>query len=148
MTVSKPVFFLFALLITTAPFLVPKISWLAHSKTAIGTMRFVGKAYTGQLIHFYSFVSFPVANDTVWFRSSDNTIFEIGEKVPVIYQANSPEDAKVNIFSNVWADTVVYGAIPLIILLMLFFHPKGIPRNTKLYLGRQKPFIRISSSAL
>lgn len=105
-------------------------------------MRFVGKSYTGQLGHVYSEISFPANNDTFWFNSSDNTIFEVGEKVSVRYQKNDPADARVNIFSNIWNDTVIYGSLPLIILLFVFFHPKGIPRNYKWKIGLNKPFIR------
>jgi hypothetical protein len=142
MTLSRNSLFFICLLIVTAPFLIPKLIWLSNSEKATGTMRFVGKSYTGQLIHFYSEISFPAAKDTFWFNSNDNTIFEIGENVPVRYQKDNPEDAKVNIFSNIWSDTVVFGSVPLIILLFIFFHPKGIPGRMKFRLYSRKPFFQ------
>ena len=143
MLLSRTSLFFIFLVIVTAPFLIPKIIWLSNSATATGTMRFVGKSYTGQLIHVYSEISFPAANDTFWFDSNDNTIYEVEEKVPVRYQKNNPPDAKVNIFSNIWSDTVIYGAGPLVILVLIFFHPKGIPRHLKFRLSLNKPFIRV-----
>ena len=142
MLLSRTSLFFIFFIIVTAPFLVPKLIWLSNSEKAIGKMRFVGKSYTGQLIHFYSQISFPVANDTFWFNSNDNTIFEVGESVPVRYQKNDPANAKVDIFSNIWSDTVIYGAGPLIILLFVFFHPKGIPSRLKVKLSTGKPFLK------
>lgn len=144
MIFSRTGLFMIVLCLVVSPFLVPKIIWLSHSRKATGVMRFVGKSYTGQLIHFYSFISFPLNGDTVWFRSNDNTIFEVGEKVPVRFQANDPSDAKVDRVTDVWSDTIVYGTGPLIILTMIFFHPKGIPRSTRFRFRRHWPFIQLA----
>ena len=143
MTLSRAAFFGMLFTIVVTPFLIPKLLWLANSEKVNGTMRFVGKSYTGQLVHFYSEISFIAGNDTIWFDSKDNTIFPIGATVPVRYQVNDHSDAKVNIFSDIWSETVVYGGILPLILLVVFFHPKGIPRRAKLYLTNKKPFIRI-----
>ena len=105
-------------------------------------MRFVGKGYTGQLGHTYSVISFIADSDTIWFNSEDNTIYKVGEIVPIRYEKNNHEDAKVNIFSNIWNDTVVYGSAPLIILLLIFFHPRGIPKHLTLTIGKKKSFIK------
>lgn len=140
MTVSRNVLFGMSFIIVLAPFVIPKIIWLSHSEKTTGIMRFVGKSYTGQLVHFYSEISFIAGRDTIWFNSEDNTIYNVGEIVPVRYQKNNPSDAKVNIFSNIWNDTVVYSAGPLIILLFIFFHPKGIPGNLKLRIKIGKSF--------
>ena len=143
MIVSRNLLFSICFVIVLAPFVIPKIIWLSRSKKATGIMRFVGKSYTGQLVHFYSEISFTAGSDTIWFDSEDNTIYNVGETVPVRYQASNPPDAKVNIFSNVWNDTLVYGAGPLIILLLIFFHPKGVPRQSKFMFGLRKPFFRM-----
>ncbi len=142
MTISRTCLFIICFAIVTAPFLIPKIVWLAGSEKTNGMMRFVGKSYTGQLVHSYSVISFIAGNDTVWFNSEDNTIYKIGEIVPVRYQHNNHEDAKVNIFSNIWNDTIIYGAGPLIILLLIFFHPKGIPKHVRFAIAFKKPFIK------
>ena len=106
-------------------------------------MRFVGKSLAGQITHSYSVISFFAGHDTIWFNSDDNIIYEVGETVPVRYQKDNPSDARVNIFADVWGDTLVYGAAPLLIVLMIFLHPKGIPRQSKFRLSSKKPFIRI-----
>ncbi len=143
MIISWVVFFWILLTIVVAPFLIPKLLWLANSEKVNGTMRFVGKSYTGQLVHFYSEISFVAGNDTIWFDSKDNTIFPIGATVPVRYQVNDHSDAKVNAFSDIWSEPLIYGGILPLILLVVFFHPKGIPPRAKLYITNKKPFIRI-----
>ncbi len=143
MTISRAAFFWILFVIVVSPFLIPKLLWLANSEKANGTMRFVGKSYTGQLIHYYSEISFIAGNDTIWFESKDNTIFPIGATVPVRYQKDNHSDAKVNVFSDIWSEPVIYGGILPLILLVVFFHPQGIPRRAKLYLTGRKPFIRL-----
>ncbi|MBS1608457.1 MAG: hypothetical protein JSS70_06810 [Bacteroidetes bacterium] len=143
MIFSRTSIFLISLVVVITPFLLPKLIWLSNSEKAIGTMRFVGKSYTGQLIHVYSEISFPAKNDTFWFNSNDNTVFNIGEKVPVRYQKNDPTDARVSIFSNIWSDTVIYGSGPVIILLLVFFHPKGISRSFRLRVSSNRPYIKV-----
>ena len=143
MLVSRNALFSVLFIIVAAPFLIPKMIWLSRSEKTDGIMRFVGKSYTGQLVHLYSEISFIAGRDTIWFDSEDNTIYKTGEIVPVLYQKNNPSDAKANIFSNIWNDTVIYGAGPLIILLLIFFHPKGIPKHFKFYISGRKPFLKI-----
>jgi uncharacterized protein DUF3592 len=142
MILSRASLFVICFVAVVTPFLVPKIIWLAGSEKTNGIMRFVGKSYTGQLIHFYSEISFIAGRDTIWFDSEDNTIFEVGETVPVRYRRNNPSDAKVNIFTNTWNDTLIYGTGPLVILLLVFFHPKGIPKHSRFSFGMKAPFIK------
>ena len=142
MVVSRTSLFAACLIVVVAPFLVPKLIWLTGSEKTNGIMRFVGKSYTGQLVHFYSEISFIAGKDTIWFNSEDNTIYKVGEIVPVRYQKNNPSDAKVNIFTNIWNDTVIYGTGPLVILFLVFFHPKGIPGHARFSIGIKKPFIK------
>ena len=105
-------------------------------------MGFVGKAYSGQIAHVYSVIKFGVQKDTFWFNGNDNILYKPGEKVSVRYQVNNPREARINVFPSIWGDTVVYGGIPLIILLVVFVHPGIIPYRSKLVLSMKKPFIR------
>ena len=81
--------------------------------------------------------------DTVWFNSTDNLFFEPGQQVTVLYQQEDPRNARVNVFADLWGDTVVYGGIPAIILLVIFIHPHIIPYKKKVKLANQQPFIHL-----
>src|SRR5262247_1442161 len=107
MTLSKNKFFLLLFAIVVAPFLIYKIAWLAGSRSANGTMGFIGKEYSGQIVHVYSVIRFPAGGDTVWFNGNDNIFFTPGERVPVRYAIDNPKDARIDFFVSVWGDTVV-----------------------------------------
>lgn len=143
MTLSKNIFFsiLFAILII--PFLFYKITWLIQSEKTNGTMSFVGKSITGQLEHRYAVIVFTAGKDTIWFNGLDNILFKEGEKIPVRYQKKDPADARIDVFASIWGDTLVYGGIPLAMLLIIFLHPQIVPRNSLLELTLKKPFVKI-----
>src|SRR5918993_435322 len=119
MTLTKNKFFLILIAIVIAPFLLYKIIWLINSRTADGTMSFVGKEYTGQIAHVYSVIKFSANGQTIWFNGNDNVLFKPGETVPVRYSRNNPKDARINIFASVWGDTLIYGGIPAVLILMI-----------------------------
>jgi len=143
MIISRKTFFSILFGLITLPFLLHKIIWLAGSSEAVGIMGFVGKAYSGQIVHEYSVVKFGVQKDTFWFNGNDNILYKPGEKVPVRYQVKNPREARINIFSSIWGDTVVFGGIPLIILLIVIMHPQIVPYSAKILINRSRPFIQI-----
>jgi len=143
MLFSKNSFFLLLFVITFSPFLVYKLIWIARSEKVNGVMGFIGKSYTGQLVHNYSVISFQVGKDTIWFNGNDNIFFKKGEAVPVRYQKSDPNEVRLNIFPSMWGDTIVYGGIPVAILLLLFLHPHIFPRRTKFRLSGKKPFVQV-----
>jgi hypothetical protein len=145
MTLSKFRFFLLLLLIVSSPFLIYKFIWLAKSRKANGIMGFVGKTYSGTYVHVYSNIMFIVDKDTIWFNGNDNIFFKEGETVPVRYQVSNPEEARIDNFAAIWGDTVVYGGIPVLILIALFLHPAVIPRKSKIRLKTGKPFISLEN---
>lgn len=142
MLLSKNKFFLLLFVIAFGPFLVYKLVWIARSEKVNGVMGFVGKSYTGQLVHNYSVVSFQVGKDTIWMNGNDNIFFKKGEAVPIRYQKHNPNDARLDIFPSIWGDTLVYGGIPVIILLLLFLHPHIFHRHTRFRLSRKKPLVQ------
>ena len=145
MTLSKSLFFLLLLCIVTIPFLIYKISWLARSVKVNGEMGFVGKNYAGSYVHVYSNIRFMADKDTIWFKGNDNMFFKEGETVPVRYIRSNPHEARINTFAAIWGDTVVYGGIPVIILLALFLHPAIIPRRSRIRLSTKKPILEIKN---
>jgi hypothetical protein len=143
MILHRTKFFVLLFIIGMAPFLLYKIWWIANSSKTNGVMGFVGKNYTGQIEHTYAVIIFKVGEKTFWFNGNENIFFRKGETVPVRYQDKNPYEARLNIFVSMWGDTLVYGGIPLLILLVVFLHPEIIPRSSKVLLARGKPFIKI-----
>jgi len=144
MVIHRTKFFLALALIIMTPFLASKIIWLTHSQKTEGILAFEGMGESGEQIRLdYSVIHFKHGKDTIWFNGLGNLHLQAGMPVPVRYQTGNPSDAKVDIFVSIWGDTLVYGGIPLFILLILFLHPKVVPRRSKLRLSHKKPFIRI-----
>jgi hypothetical protein len=143
MIISKTRFFLLLMGLVITPFLAYKLIWLLRSEKAIGTMCFVGKSYSGQIAHVFSVINFMRGKDTIWFHSNDNILFRRGEIVPVRYQRQDPDDARVDIFVSIWGDTLGYGGVLLLIVMIMFLHPEVVPRGSKLLLITKKPFIKL-----
>ena len=120
-----------------------KFIWLAGSEKANGTMSFVGKTYAGQMVYNYSVVWFMVGRDTIWFNGKNDIIFKEGKQVPVRYQRKDPRIARLNVFFAIWGDTLVFGGIPLLILLVILAHPEIIPYRSKVIVTSSFPFIKI-----
>lgn len=108
-------------------------------------MSFVGKRYAGQMMYTYSVIWFMSGKDTVWFNGKNEILYEEGHPVPVRYSRKNPADAKLNVFISIWGDTLVYGCIPVLILLVIFSHPHIIPYRSKIRLNTSKPFIEVIS---
>ena len=145
MILNRLSFFSILLGIIAFPFLLHKFIWLAGSEKTTGTMGFVGQSQTGQLVHNYAVVIFKIGNDTVGFNGNDNILFNKGEAVPVRYQRDNPKEARIDVFAAIWGDTLVYGGIPVLILVLVFLDPKIIPMKAKVKITARKPFIRILS---
>ena len=63
--------------------------------------------------------------------------------IPVRYQTNDPGDAKVDTFYGIWADVVVYGGEPLLILICIFLHRGIFPPGSKILVTLKKPYLSI-----
>jgi hypothetical protein len=142
MAIRRTYFFLLLFTILIVPFIIYKIVWLAGSEKTYGKMSFIGKTFSGQMDDVYSVISFMVGKDTIWFNGRNNIFFEEGETLPVRYQPNNPVDAKVNVFLAIWGDTLVYGGIPVLILIVIFVHPQIVPYRSRIQLTVRKPFFK------
>lgn len=125
------------------PFILYKVLWLVNSTKTNGIVSFTGKSITGQIMHRYSVILFMVDEDSIWFNGNDNILFKEGETVPVRYISSHPADARINTFSAIWGDTLVYGGLPVLILLVIFLHPQIIPRQSIIKLATKRPFIEV-----
>ncbi len=104
-------------------------------------MSFIGKQQTGQINHVYSVINFVANGVPVWFNGNDNILFKPGEKVRVRYSINNPKDARIDGFVSIWGDTVVFGGLPTLVILMIYFHPLIVPRRSKILISKVKPFV-------
>ena len=144
MRLSKLHFILLLALFFVSPFLIYKIIWIASAIPATGTMCFMGKTLNGQFSSDYPVLKFTsTGKDTVFFNAAEGVVLKRGEKVPIRYYRNNPSGARVNNFQGMWVDTVIYAAIPLVILLIVFFHPGIIPKDSTIVIG-QRPFIKLA----
>lgn len=142
MTVTKIRFFLLAALLVAAPFVLYKACWLLRSRRVEGVFSFVGHGQAGDQVRLdYSVCWFPLGKDTIWFNGAGNLPFHEGEPIPVRYQVDDPGDARVDVFAAIWGDTVVYGGIPLFVLLMMWLHPQVVPRGKEVRITWKRPFI-------
>ena len=140
MIIRRNIFFLCLFAIIVIPFVGYKVHWLIESVQVKGVMGFVGKSYAGQIVHVYSAIKYPVGKDTLWFNGNDNILYQPGEIVPVRYQIGNPSEARINIFTSLWGDTIVYGGIPLIIVLISFIHPQIFPYKARIRISRKNLF--------
>jgi hypothetical protein len=67
--------------------------------------------------------------------------------VPVRYQRDHPEEARIDVLSAIWGDTLVYGGIPVLILIVVFLDPKIIPLRSRVKLSVKKPFVKILANS-
>lgn len=125
------------------PFVIHKLVWLSNTESVKGTMGFVGKSYTGTIIHSYSNISFEYGGQKIWFNGNDNIFFKPGEMVPVRFPKGKPDEARIDNFVAVWGDTVVYGGIFVLLILVICVHPQLIPYKSDVRLIRRKPFIEL-----
>ncbi|MET0298876.1 MAG: hypothetical protein ABW036_03915 [Flavitalea sp.] len=146
MLIRRPIVFLVLALCIIIPVSIKKISWIAGTKTTVGEMAFEGMGNAlDQMRPTYSVIFFKHDGDTTWFDAQGNLSYKPGEPVPVRYSVTDPADAKVNTFIGIWAENLVYGGFPLLVLLAVFFHPHIFPYQQKLRIRKFKPFVSLES---
>ena len=89
----------------------------------------------------YAYISFEANRDTFYFQGMDDD-FTQGDIVPLRYQNNNPEDAKVATFYSLWGKTIAYCGAPLIFWIICFFAPDIVPKGSKIRIGK-KPFLKV-----
>ena len=144
MSLSRNSFFIILFCIFLLPLPIYKFLWLVRSKETTGTLYFIGHGNLGSVlgISTYPVIWFLSGKDTVYFNGNVNIPLKPDEKVSVRYQKDDPSDAKVNTVSCIWGDTMAYEFGPLLIFLIVFFHPDLVPRKSRIILG-EKPLIKI-----
>jgi hypothetical protein len=143
MLLSKIQAFLFCLILLILPVLSYKLLWICNSHATNGTMCFMGKSQDGQMVREYPVIRFSSnGRDTVFFNGTENANFNAGVTVPVRFQKSNPSAARINNFTGIWMDTVLYISVPLVFLIIVFLHPDIIPGKSKIALGLH-PLVKI-----
>lgn len=122
----------------------PKLIWFLRSEKTIGIFAFQGGGSAlDQFPERSSFIYFYYGNDTVWFKSLPGLGLPERSPIPVRFQKNNPQDAKIDNFRSIWLPTIVYGALPFLVLIVAFFHPEIVPWRSRVVLIPRKPFIKV-----
>lgn len=125
------------------PFILYKLAWIARAEPAIGTRSFMGKTLNGQFSSEYAVIKFTsTGNDTVFFNAAEGVQLQPGEQVQILYHKDDMAAARVANFQGLWVDTTIYASIPLILILVIFFHPGIIPKKSFVVIGK-KPFMQL-----
>lgn len=144
MVIRQITLFISIFLLYATPVILYKINWLSHSQKTDGIFSFEGKGSAGERVQLsYSFIYFNYRNEKIWFQGLGNMHLKEGSTVPVRYQINDPADAKVDTFYGIWADAVVYGGEPLLILICIFLHRGILPPGSRILIKRKKPYLSI-----
>ena len=144
MIIRRSIFFLTLALLIILPVLTVKLIWIAGTKTTTGIKAFEGMGNAlDQLRATYSVIYFKHGQDTVWFNSPTDLSYRPGDLVPVRYRIADPSDARMNTLTGIWVGSLIYGSIPLILILLIFLHPQIVPRRSRISLSGKKPFIAL-----
>ena len=126
------------------PIIAAKLFWISSASKTKGVMAFEGKEITGQFQRTYAVIMFSATGkDTVFFNSADDESFSPGQSVPVLYQRSRPTEAKVDTFTGLWMDTVIYSGLFFLFIAIVFFHPQIIPYRARVQLLLKRPFIKL-----
>lgn len=143
MQLNRIQFFFLLIVLFVLPFFVYKFIWISGSAATNGVMCFMGKQQNGQFVKTYPVIKFTTTGrDTVFFNGTDETLLRRGDSIPVRYQKTNPADARINDFTGIWLDTIIYGAVPLLFLLIIFLHRDIVPWQSNVVIGK-RPFISI-----
>jgi hypothetical protein len=145
MIFSRHSFFVLLFMLIILPLPVYKLIWLSQSTETLGTFYFTGHGNLGSVlgISTYPVIWFKAGKDTIFFNGNVNIPMKDGERISVRYQKNNPLDAKMNVFTSIWGDTMAYTMGPFLILLVIFFHPDLVPKKAKIAVGRKRPWIQL-----
>ena len=147
MQLNRTQFFLLLFIVFVGPFIDYKILWLHNSIHTTGVVYFMG--HTLELhgdISTHRVIMFKTEKNTVTFNAGIFDPSKTGDSVSILYQKDNPSDAREDLFSRIWGDTLVYSLLPFLVLLVIFITPDSldplIPKKSIIMLGK-KPFIQI-----
>ncbi len=141
MLISRTRFFMLLLFLVFMISLGPRLIWLSHSERITGKVSFTGKSLAGQFMHTYAVVQFRYKDSLYLFNGPDNLLFEDNTPVPVRFNPYHPTEARIDQFLSIWGDRLLYGGIPILLLLVIFFQSEIFPYVIRL--KRSHPLISL-----
>lgn len=129
MQISRNNLFLILLFLIVIPVVGPRWYWLAHSKQVTGHVSFTGKDQAGQLMHTYAVVQFNYQDSLYWFNGPDNILYKDDTPIQVYFDPKDPSDARLGSFLALWGDLLVYGGLPVLFLVIVYFQRDLLPRG-------------------
>lgn len=147
MLLRRNQFFLLLLLIFVAPIVAYKVRWITRSEKTRGIMCFTGHTLTPLGTSSHPVIRFRAGHDSIFFNGNANVDYHEGALVPVRYQKDNPYDARIDIPTSIWGDTLAWTLYPFLVILVLYLTPERwhplIPRKSRIRLQPMRPFIRI-----
>jgi len=144
MLLKRIFFFLILFAIVVIPVISARIVWICSAKSAVGRVAFQGMDIAGQMQRHYSVIMFSsTGRDTVFFNTGDNELYIKDQQLPILFQPDNPADARLDTFFGLWMDSVMYGGIFLLLILIIFLHPAIIPYGARICLQKKRPFIKL-----
>jgi hypothetical protein len=144
MVIRRNTFFLVLALIYITVLAGPKLVWLIGTEKTNGIFAFQGRGNAlDQFPESSSFIYFIHKNDTVWFKARGWLGLPENSPIAVRFKKNNPQDARINNFDGIWLSTMVYGSMPLLLLVVIFVHPHIVPWRSRVVLIPRKPFIKV-----
>lgn len=152
MQLNRTQFFLLLFILFIGPIIAYKVFWILNAKHTTGIVYFIGHTLELQGgISTHRVILFQAGKDSVIFNAGLSESAKPGDPVPILYQKNNPNDARVDIPDRIWGDTLVFSLLPFLVLMVIFLIPDSldplVPKRSKIILGR-KPFIRIAPMVL
>jgi hypothetical protein len=144
MIIHRNVLFLFLFLLFAGVTILPRLIWLYRSEKATGIFSFEGRGNAlEQFPERFSFMYFFYKKDTIWFKGPPGLKLNEDDTINIRFQPHHPQDARIDNFYGIWLSIVVYGTMPLLVLLVCFIHPHLVPWRSNILLIPRKPFIKI-----
>lgn len=143
MILNRNRFFLGLFLLILLPVLGYKLTWMLQANKGTATFAFHGLEINGQFESRHAVMYFPTGNDTVIFHAVDNAAYKRGDQFPVLYQASDPTQASLTTFVDLWMKTLVILTVPIVFLLIVYFHKEIVPYKSNIHLSKKVPFIKI-----
>ena len=144
MVIPRSKLFLALFLLLIVPLLLYKVIWLVQSHKVNGVFAFEGSGGALDQMRFpYSEIYFIHGKDTTWFKGPGYLNLQPGAIVPIRYLSGNPSNAKLDTFKSIWSGTLIYGGVPLLMLLVIFLNPYIVPYRSRVALSKRKPFVRV-----
>ena len=100
MVLTRTQFFLVLSIALLGPFYVPRLLWLAHTRTTTGKVWFIG--HTLELlgdISSHRVILFKAGGDS--FHTNGGGHLKVGDPVPIRYNKTCPDDARIDTTSGI-----------------------------------------------